>query len=54
MTTFPLYKPSFLFQGSASELGYASESMKWIWTNWQISVLAKMHIVLPFHLILTY
>ena len=58
MTIYPLDKPSyFLFQNSASEVSYASEIIIilwiWIWTKWQISVLAKIHILLSFYLILT-
>ena len=49
-----LNKPSyFLFQDFASEVSYACERMilwiwRWIWTKRQISVLAKIHILLPF------
>ena len=59
MTTYPLDKLSyFLCQDSASEVSYLWKNnimnmkMK-IWTKWQISVLAKIHIPLPFYLILT-
>jgi len=54
LTIYPLNKPSyFLFQDSASEVSYVYlwknfMKMNWIWTKWQISVLAKIHILLRF------
>jgi len=60
MTTYPLDKPSyFLFQDSAFKVSYACERIikinyyEYEYTKWQISILAKIHILLPFYLILT-
>ena len=56
--TWPLIHLTSLATFYCKILRYACEKyyeyeMKWIWTKWQISVLAKMHILLTFYLILT-
>ena len=52
MTTYPFNK--LVFQDSASIVSYACERIiiLWIW-KYVIAVLAKIHILLPFYLILT-
>ena len=51
MTTYPLDKPSYFLP--ASEVSYASERYEMNTNKMANFSLAKMHILLPFYLILT-